>query len=75
MGYIDTYMYNQSVNPNVCIVRHVPGADEFYIISYKPVGQVDFKMVMWWPGGDKTDAKDIHGVNAIEAVKAFLGYQ
>ena len=68
-------MNNQMINSNVCIVKHITGGDECYIISYIPPGIVDFKMVMWFPGSDKTDAKDINGVKAIEAVKEFLQKQ
>jgi hypothetical protein len=62
----------QEINSSVCIVKHVPGADECYIISYTPFGKVDARMVMWFPRNDTTDAKDRHGVEAIEAVKAYL---
>ena len=38
---IEPNMNNQIVNPNVCIVKHMPGADEYYVISYTPLGKVD----------------------------------
>jgi hypothetical protein len=63
---------SKEVNSNVCMVKHLPGVDECYIISYKPVGKVDARMVMWFPRSDTTDAKDRDGVEAIEAVKAYL---
>ena len=65
-------MKNQFINPNVCIVTHVRGENEYYIISYKPLGKVDSKMIMWFPEDDKTDATDLNGVEAIEQVKEFL---
>ena len=65
-------MNHRLITSSVCIVNHITGPDECYIISYTPLGRVDSKMVMWFPDGDKTDAKDMNGVRAIEAVKEYL---